>query len=269
MLFEIIRVWNCIMAGFAAVIGVKIVCGVIIGVPVFDTALVFLSVFLITGAGNVINDFFDADVDAINRPKRPIPSGRINRKNTFYLSLLLFGLGIALAGFINTICFIIAFVNSVLLVIYARNLKSTVLIGNLCVGYLAGSVFLFGGAILGTTGLLKISWLFVFAMFATVTREIAKDIEDMNGDAAMGITTLPIQIGKKHAEYFALAFGITTVLLSPLPCYMGFSVWYLVVIIFADFYFLVAILQLKNNVTYSSKLFKRGMAIALLAFVIG
>ena len=82
MLFEIIRVWNCIMAGLAAVIGMKIVCGAITGMPVFDTVLVFLSVFLITGAGNVINDFFDADIDTINRPKRRIPSGRINRKNT-------------------------------------------------------------------------------------------------------------------------------------------------------------------------------------------
>ncbi|MHC1575511.1 MAG: UbiA family prenyltransferase, partial [Candidatus Methanogasteraceae archaeon] len=117
----LLRTGNCTMAGFAAVIGAGIVCG-ITELPILGAARLFSlfsSVFLITGAGNAINDYFDADIDAINKPMRPIPSGRVSRNAALYLSLLLFGLGIALAYTINIICFVIALANSLMLIVYA------------------------------------------------------------------------------------------------------------------------------------------------------
>jgi len=63
------------MAGFAAVIGVGMVCGMT-GLPTLGAVLLFSSVFLITGAGNTVNDCSDADIDTINEPMRQIPSGR-------------------------------------------------------------------------------------------------------------------------------------------------------------------------------------------------
>jgi len=257
------------MAGFAAAIGAGIVCGMT-QIPVPGVILVFSSVFLITGAGNAINDFFDADIDAINKPARPIPSGRVSRNTALYLSFLLFGIGIALSCFINTICFVIALVNSILLIIYARNLKQTALAGNICIGYLTGSTFLFGGALFETAGLSRTSGLFALAMLATIAREIAKDIEDIEGDLAMGAVTLPIRVGQKRAGDIASFAGIIAVILSPMPYFTGFSVWYLVVILFADLCFLIAILQLiKGDAAHSSRSFKRAMAVALLAFVVG
>lgn len=256
------------MAGFAAVIGAGIVYG-ITQIPI-ETILVFSSVFLITGAGNAINDFFDADIDAINKPTRPIPSGRVSRNTALHLSFLLFGIGIALSYLINIICFVIALTNSILLVIYARNLKQTALAGNICIGYLTGSTFLFGGALFEIAGLYRTSGLFALAMLATIAREIAKDIEDIDGDLAMGAVTLPIRIGQKRAGYIASIVGIIAVLLSPIPYFTGFSVWYLFVIVFADLCFLAAILQLiKGDAARSSRSFKRAMAVALLAFVVG
>jgi len=272
-LLRLLRIGNCTMAGFSTVVGAGIVCG-ITEIPALGAALLFSlfsSVFLITGAGNTINDYFDADIDAINKPMRPIPSGRVSRNAALYLSLLLFGLGIALAYTINIICFAIALVNSLMLIAYARNLKRTALAGNISVGYLTGSTFLYGGALFEIPGLAQTSGLFALAMLATIAREIAKDIEDIDGDSAMGLDTLPIRIGSRRAGYAASAFGGIAVLLSPVPYLsLGFSAWYLAVVMFANLCFLIAILRLKRgDAAGSSKLFKRAMMVALAAFVVG
>ncbi len=83
---ELMRYKNCLMAGFAAVIGTLIAFNILISgtstpnfedafPPFLDAGLVFLVVFLVSGAGNAINDYFDIKIDSINRPERPIPSG--------------------------------------------------------------------------------------------------------------------------------------------------------------------------------------------------
>ncbi|MDD4447831.1 MAG: UbiA family prenyltransferase, partial [Methanothrix sp.] len=66
--WEILRPFNCMMAAAAAIIGLAIARGL----DPLAAALIFLTVFLITGAGNAINDYYDRDIDAINRPGRPI-----------------------------------------------------------------------------------------------------------------------------------------------------------------------------------------------------
>jgi len=115
------------------------------------------------------------------------------------------------------------------------------------------------------------SGLFALAMLATIAREIAKDIEDIDGDSAMGVDTLPIRIGSRRAGYAASVFGVIAVLLSPIPYLsLEFSVWYLVVVMFADLCFLIAILRLgRGDAAGSSRLFKRAMMVALAAFVVG
>ncbi len=100
---ELMRYGNCLMAGFAAVIGTLIAFNILISwsfssgfagsFPFLDAGLVFLVVFLVSGAGNTINDYFDIKIDSINRPERPIPSGRVKAKEAFYFSYLLFSLG--------------------------------------------------------------------------------------------------------------------------------------------------------------------------------
>ena len=269
--FELLRAGNCAMAGFAAVIGSGIAYAQVSdGIPIFGISLVFACVFLITGAGNAINDFFDADIDAINKPMRPIPSGRVSKDVALLFSLLLFGTGIVLSGFLGMICFVVALINSALLIIYARNLKRTALAGNVCIGYLTGSTFLFGGALFGMPGITVTAGLFGLSMLATVAREIAKDIEDTRGDLAMGAATLPIRVGRKSAGYVASAVGVVAVLLSPLPYFTGFSIWYLLVVGFADLCFLTAILRLfRGDAAGSSRLFKQAMVVALVAFMAG
>jgi geranylgeranylglycerol-phosphate geranylgeranyltransferase len=271
-MLELMRYKNCAMAGLASVIGAAIAYSAAPGKLVW-MGLIFITVFLITGAGNAINDYFDAGIDAVNRPDRPIPSGRVTRNCAFRFSMVLFASGIMISYFIGTnlIPFSIAVFNSFLLYLYASYLKKKVLVGNLGVGYLTGSTFLFGGAAYGGKGIQVTLILFFLSMLATLAREIVKTIEDIQGDMKDGATTLPIKIGERWAGYLACAFGLLAVFLSPLPYLMDmFNEYYLAVVGIADMVFIYAMLQiLKKNPTKSSKYFKVAMFLAMLAFIAG
>ena len=279
---ELMRYGNCLMAGFAAIIGTLIAFNILASdalsiyspgkFPFFDSGLVFLAVFLISGAGNTVNDYFDIRIDSINRPERPIPSGRVKLKEALYFSYLLFALGTLLAFSINPICGAIALFNSLLLIFYAKTLKGTPLLGNLSIGYLTGSSFLFGASVFGFKGLEALFVLFLLAALAITAREIVKDIEDMEGDKIEGADTLPLRVGAKKASYLAVLIGFLAVFLSPLPYLMSvLGLRYLYLVFLADLGFLAAIHQIlaRNNPTKSSKMFKIAMFFALLAFIAG
>ncbi|MDI6888431.1 MAG: geranylgeranylglycerol-phosphate geranylgeranyltransferase [Methanocellales archaeon] len=266
--FRLIRPLNCFMAGVAVLIGCLVGAGS--GIITYESqiALAFAVGFVVTAGGNAINDFCDAKIDAINKPHRPIPSGRISPRSAFALAISLFGIGIVLSYFINPICFLIAAANSLLLMGYAYKLKRTVLWGNVSIGYLTGSTFLFGGAAVNKIVITFI--LFLLAMLATVGREIVKDIEDIKGDKKEGLTTLPISAGVKKSAIIASAFVIMAVILSPLPIVLSnFGISYLATVTLADVILLLGITIIEKYPARSSSLLKGGMMVALLAFIVG
>lgn len=264
---ELIRYRNCMMAGFASVIGSFIAYTQ----GDFIMLLVFLVVFLITGAGNAINDYFDVAIDAINRPERPIPSGRIKKEYVFVVSMLLFIIGIIIAYSISIIPFFIAIFNSFLLYFYAYSLKRKLFVGNLSVSYLSGSTFLFGGSAYGVKGIEYTLVLFLLSMLTTLAREIVKAIEDIEGDKKNNASTLPVCIGERASSYIASIMGILAVTLSPLPYIEKiFNENYLIVVAIADAFFLYAVyLILKMKPRDSSRYFKIAMFFGLIAFISG
>ncbi|WP_305064241.1 geranylgeranylglycerol-phosphate geranylgeranyltransferase [Methanococcoides sp.] len=275
---ELMRAGNCAMAAFAGLIGVLIAYNILssaspyVSLSLFDTSLIFAVVFLVTGAGNGLNDYFDIEIDKVNKPSRPIPSGKISLKSALYFSLLLFITGIALAFLVNPLCGIIALFNSIVLIFYAQSLKRTPFFGNASVGYLTGSTFLFGGAVFGMSGLQALLVLFFLATLATIAREIVKDVEDIEGDKKDGARTLPILVGAKKASYVAAAFGFTAMLASPVPYMQSIlNEKYLFVVGIADIFFLVAVYQIlgKKDAARSSKMFKFAMLFALISFIVG
>lgn len=272
VLLELLRYKNCAMAGLAAVIGAAIAYSAAPGQLIW-MPLIFIAVFLVTGAGNAINDYFDAGIDAINRPDRPIPSGRVTKEAAFRVSIALFIAGIIISYFIGSsrITFFIAVFNSFLLYFYAHSLKRKVFVGNSSVSYLSGSTFLFGGAAYGGKGIEIIFVLFFLSMLATLAREIVKTIEDIEGDKRNGASTLPVRIGERHSAYIASFVGILAIVLSPIPFIMGlFNEYYLYTVATADIIFLYAIfLILKSRPSASSRYFKVAMFFALIAFIAG
>lgn len=273
--FELIRYRNCAMAGLAAVIGAAIAY-IATGAPPSSAVWmfpVFLAVFLATGAGNAINDYFDVNIDAINRPSRPIPSGRISGVLASRTAFVLFATSIMVSYFIGEwkVPLMIAVFNSVLLYFYAKSLKRKVFVGNLGVAYLSGSTFLFGGSAYGMKGIEVTVVLFLLSMLATLAREIVKAIEDVEGDRKDGAVTLPVRIGERYSAYIASLAGILAVLLSPIPYIVGlFNENYLFAVALADVFFLYAVFLITDRQpAKSSKYFKVAMFFGLLAFIAG
>ncbi|MDW7759851.1 MAG: geranylgeranylglycerol-phosphate geranylgeranyltransferase [Acidobacteriota bacterium] len=174
-------------------------------------------VWLILSGGNALNDFFDRHIDKVNRPRRPIPSGRITGRQAVVFSwiLLSLGLGLSLALGLKVAAFAAA--NILILVIYARWSKSLGLLANLAVGWLTASVFLFAAIIQGHPDV-NILALSLSAFFIMTSREILKDIEDMEGDREGGAAaTLPIRVGPGRARTAAVLAALPAVPLIVLP----------------------------------------------------
>lgn len=265
---EIIRPLNAIMAVVAVFI-----MAIISKNFTTDILIACIVVFVIMGAGNTLNDYFDRKIDAINKPDRPIPSGRISPRTAVFYSIFLFALGIFLAFAINRICGIIALLSSVLLILYAYKMKKICLIGNMTISFLSGLCFVFGGVVVGK---LDVSYFLGFyAFLMTMAREIVKDMEDIKGDIVEGAATLAIIYGKKLSSKFAAFFMIFASLTSPVLYFIGiFNIYYLIVLMVAILVFLysaVSILkdQSLQNTRKVSKGIKIGMIVVFLAFVVG
>ncbi len=273
---EILRPGNVVMAMIAIVL-VAIVSHTI-SIPII---LAMLAVLFEISAGNVINDYFDYKIDSINKPERPIPSGRIGLKTARNYAYGLF-LGGTICGFLisyltnNWIPFIIVLVSDVILYLYAYKLKSTPLIGNLTVGFMTGLCFTFGGFSIGTPEMIYTStFLGFFAFIMTTAREITKDIEDIEGDKAEGAKTFPILYGKKISAAITFILIIVDCILCPLLYFQHiFNIFYLIIIAIAVIIFVYSgILLIRNQdvetAAKTSKLLKIGMLIAFVSFAIG
>jgi geranylgeranylglycerol-phosphate geranylgeranyltransferase len=256
------------MAASAALIGILVSKTTLSFGVIGPGVLAFVVVFLVTAGGNVINDYFDIAIDKVNKPRRALPSGRITQKRALLYAITLTLFGVAVALFINPTCLGLATLNAVLLVLYSWKLKRSALVGNLLVGYLTGSVFLFGGAAVSAVFLPGI--LFLSAMLAITSREIIKDVEDLPGDKRAGASTLPIRYGGARSLAVAMLFMLAAVAISPLPFItstLGFA--YLGIVVLADSILLYGVSLSWSAPSRASALIKYGMLVVLLAYIIG
>jgi geranylgeranylglycerol-phosphate geranylgeranyltransferase len=243
--------------------------------PIFIPILfAAIAAFLVTGAGNVLNDYYDAELDKKAHPERSIPSGQVSPKSAWNFAIALFAGGLILAALVNWICVIIAVVNTGLLFAYERNLKAKGLSGNVTISYLTASVFLFGGA--SVISFIFVPILFLLALLANVGREITKDIEDMGADAAYR-RTLPMIVGMPSAARTAGKYLRAAVVLSFIPLIffllpgaimmmMVKLMGYIAVVIVADFFFLSSIGIIEVNPREAQFYMKLGMMVAMIAF---
>jgi 4-hydroxybenzoate polyprenyltransferase len=189
--------------------------------------LVMATVF-ITAAGYVINDYFDAKTDLVNKPEKVILGRLLNRRWAIILHIVFNTIGIGLGAYISfyiglpvlTLVFVLI---TGILWFYSTTYKRQFLVGNLTVALLTAlvplMVILFEIPLLNKEyGLLLkemhinfmhiVIWVGMFAVFAfllTLTREIIKDIEDFEGDQAYGRNTLPIVMGLANTKIVVIS----------------------------------------------------------------
>ena len=258
------RLHACITAG----IGV-LVSAYLTGLEPGTNLVVFMvaTVFIITGAGNTLNDYFDWDIDEINRQGRAIPAGRVSRKAALNLATVSFFVGVAVSLFTTWWCITIAIFNTFLLIWYARFSKQVGLLKNIVVAYLVGSLFLLGASEFDLLSLPLLVLAFCASM-ATFAREIVKDIEDMKGDSAYGAKTLPVVHGLPFSYKLVYVALTSAALMAFLPYITGhMGQVYLYITLLGDGVFLAACMA--KRAALSQRIIMIASIIQLSAFIFG
>lgn len=211
--------------------------------------LVFIFV-LMAGAGYIINDYFDVEIDRINKPGRMI----IGHKVRFFTAKLIYGilnviaiaLGFYLAFQVNSFQLGLVFVVIIIMLwYYSSRYKRMLIWGNLVIALILGftvfAVWLFEFFALRMKSFDFIEaydairliqyfiWGFTFfAFITTLIREMIKDIEDIEGDSKTGCNTLPIAIGIPGAKIVisvVIILAIGSLAYGQFLLYEGGFVW--------------------------------------------
>lgn len=262
---ELIRPNICLLSVFGLVVGLLLV-----EVPLDFWLLPIFGVFLISASGNIINDFFDLEIDKINKPERPLPSGKISKKEAIIFYLVLGLTGLIISGFVSLNFFILALFNSVLVFFYSKKFKKT-LLGNPVDSWLACSVFLAPVLIFGSfTELLTstVTILAIIAFFGNYGREILKDVEDITGDKIEMARTLPIVFGKKKSAVLGKILIFVGSVFLFLPFFLKiFGLVYLILAVIC-FSICLYILTIKD-IKVAQKLTKVVMFLVIFSFLVG
>ncbi len=214
-----------------------IVAGIIaLGKNIVTEAIIltaFSEVFAIA-AGNIINDYFDIEIDKLNRPERILPSGEMSTGFALilYLGFSLFSLGIAF--YVSHTIFFLMLFNQFFLFLYSGYFKKIILVGNLIVALLVGSAFIFGAAAAGNIigGIIP----FVFAFLINFCRELLKDMEDIKGDSANGIISFPNKYGFQISKQIILFVTLILIGFTFYPYFKNIYnlTYFLIVMIFVN-----------------------------------
>jgi geranylgeranylglycerol-phosphate geranylgeranyltransferase len=186
--------------------------GKILGMNVLLAAI---SAALTASSGNIINDIFDIEIDKINRPLRPLPSGKITTTEAYILILVLILLSLITSYIVSYLAFIIVIVSHFILLLYSKYLKLIPILGNITVAFLTGLVFIFGGVVVGNPSAAIIPA--VFAFLINLIREIVKDMQDVEGDERSAVKTIPIQFGFQISNFIILFLTFILILFTFYP----------------------------------------------------
>ncbi len=259
-----------------------------------------LSTVLIAAAGYIINDYFDADADFMNRPEKVIIGKHISQSaaKMWYIifNIIAFGLGVYISVAIRwyQLSFIYPIIIG-LLWYYSTTYKRQLLIGNIIIALLAASVpFIvllyempvlhrfYHKLVIDYNVRFQDLWYWIsgyafFAFITTLHREIIKDMEDFEGDAAYGVNSLPVVLGIKGTKISAIVLNIVLIT-ALILVYFYFldrnimALWYFSIGLFLPLLFIIfktIRAQTKNHYRFISILSKLLMIVGVgFAFVV-
>ena len=229
---HILRPKNLIIVGITQWILYQFIILAFIDQPSLDGflfSLLVLDTILIAASGYIINDIKDAETDLVNKPSKTYVPSIISIKNAYRYYFLLLTSGLILAIYIaysisNLPLVVIYPFACGLLYLYSSRYKNSIIIGNVLVSIfvaLVSGIIFFAerNSITLLSDHIKM-WLIielfvaymVFSFAVNMIREIIKDIEDIEGDTAAGLTTYPIKYGTEAAKKLAVAFSGGTII---------------------------------------------------------
>jgi len=194
---------------------------------VLDIVLGTLMAAMLNAASNGINQIYDLDVDQINKPNRPIPSGRMSIRESGWVTAVFYLIALALALAVNWECFVLASAAAFLTVIYSVppfRTKANAILANVTIAIPRGILLKVAGwttvrsALDGRGEPWYIGLIFGLFLLGAAT---TKDFADMKGDEAGGCITLPVKYGPKKAAWIIAPFFVLPFLLIPYGVHTG------------------------------------------------
>ncbi len=191
------------------------------------------SAFAAASGANAFNDFVDREADRVNRPDRPIPSGRTRPAAALRLAAAAYVVCLVLAAFVSPSALGLAGAWVVATIVYSRFLSGVQLLGNVVVAVVASSPFLMGGI---SQARIEPSLVPAgLAFLVHLAREVVKDGEDREGDAAAGVRTFAVAAGPLATLALARLVAVLLMVAALLPfAYRLYGWWYLGVVAVAE-----------------------------------
>lgn len=226
---NIVTAFADILAGFSAATALYLSANGEASFFQFNLLWLLLSTFGLYGGGIVLNDVFDAALDANERPERAIPSGRISKNFAKLLGVALFIIGILSAFQVNVVAGSLAIAITICAIIYDSKAKHSIVFGPLFMGLCRGGNLLLGAAVF--PALLLQLWPLAFIPIAYI------------GSITL-ISQGEVKGGDKKVSFLALSIvciiTIILLLLSLLPVYhflpaLPFALLFAIVVIPAFF----------------------------------
>ena len=238
--------------------------------------IVFASLF-IAAAGYIINDYFDINIDEVNKPEKMVVDKVIKRRWAIAWHFMLSASGVLLTiialPFWQKWYLILANVLCVILLwLYSTNFKKSLLTGNIVISLLTAWTILiiffskfnitdaFGGVNGSNYKFFRLAILYAgFAFIISLIREAIKDMQDMAGDSKYGCRTMPIVWGVNATKvYVAVWLIVLIAALGILQVYvLQFKWWLLIAYCVPAIIFPLILLLVKLRKSTSSADFKK------------
>ncbi len=273
--FRLMRPVNCIMMGFAVIVGAALasLSALISSLP--NLAYGFATGFMLTAASMAINDYYDREIDAVNEPNRPIPSGAVKPKEALAFASVLTAIGFSTAYLTSIFCLLTAVIAWLLFVTYTTVGKRSGLPGNFLVSACVAIPFVYGSVAIVNKVRLAVLIFALIAFLSNTGREVTKGIVDVRGDKTKNVKTLAVRCGEKRAAVAAAVFYLSSVLLSPTPLFLSLvSFWFIPLVVLTDIGLVASSIMLVRdysggNARKVKKTVLLWFIIGLLAFVVG
>ncbi|NVO66202.1 UbiA family prenyltransferase [Methanofollis tationis] len=244
---ELIRLDLALGAGFFFVAGEVLAVG---GLPPVHLVVAgFLTLFFISGSANISNDYFDRDVDRINLPSRPLPSGRISVTELWILFSLFTAAGMIGAALLGPLVLALVVLFWCIALAYNIRLKDAGFAGNLVVAACIGMTIILGAIAVGTVNGVVLTFA-ALAFFFDLGLEVAADAMDVKGDERRSSRSLAHRWGRASALRVSAVWLTIFFLVTPVPFLMGWLVYdYLLLIAVTDLWMIYCTVHLVMSPT--------------------
>ncbi len=263
--------------------GILMFIAVLAGVALSDmksitletSILGLITAYSLNGSSMGFNDYFDREVDSVNAPHRPIPSGLVKPSQAILVSSLLGAVGIVSAALTSPACLAVASIAYAASLSYNAYLKKTGFAGNLAVSLVVVAPFIYGAVMSDGYVSPRLVFFAVPVLLSNTGREVIKGITDVEGDALRGVRTIARIFGRRIAANLGALLYVSAVAVSPIPYLLNLVSWtYIAIVLPADAGFIYSAISIVRNPTPENAYKVKQqtliwMLIALIAFIAG